>query len=302
MKYKVDFFIAGFSSSGSTAIAHYLSLHPEICFSIPKETHFFLPRTSNRIKNILTWRQYENCFSHTKDNQILGEASIYYVHFPESFNKILQHNKNAKFIILLRHPIENLISSYEQLVFTGNENASSFEEAWQLQEKRFQSNKFPPFCRDPIQLNYRKRVHLGQAVEDMLQIVPRDQVLFINFDEIRNNIETVYNKIQNFLGVSLFRLKEYPVINSRAKQRNVISKYTYLVLRRNRYFMSGVYKILRTLKKFDLDIPEVNRMFKSRNYAKVTIDEKLKDCIFDELKSDIKLLEKLSGISFSQRD
>ena len=35
------FFIVGAPRCGTTAMSTYLSGHPEVCFSVPKENHFF---------------------------------------------------------------------------------------------------------------------------------------------------------------------------------------------------------------------------------------------------------------------
>ena len=79
----VDFMIIGAMKSATTHLSEALSLHPDVCFSNPKETNFFCD--DNWRDNI---KSYQHFF---KDKATLyGEGSTNYTKHP-TFNKNI-HN------------------------------------------------------------------------------------------------------------------------------------------------------------------------------------------------------------------
>ena len=69
-----DFFIAGNSKSGTTALYHFLAQHPEVCMSNPKEPNFFatdfLHEEGVGAFDRRTCEEYQQCFSEGRDDQL----------------------------------------------------------------------------------------------------------------------------------------------------------------------------------------------------------------------------------------
>ena len=61
------FFIVGAPRAGTTAMGHYLKKHPAICFSDPKETHFFFAADDSTEPEDLK-RRYLKAFFPTSRN------------------------------------------------------------------------------------------------------------------------------------------------------------------------------------------------------------------------------------------
>ena len=116
--FKVDFFIAGAPKCGTSSLAHYLSQHPQVCFSTPKEPGYFaFNHPESRLAE--TEKEYRKSFTCTKKyKQLKGEGSTIYLYSGEAFKKIMAHNENAKIILLLRNPIDLAYSLFLQLRHT----------------------------------------------------------------------------------------------------------------------------------------------------------------------------------------
>ena len=131
---KPNFFIIGAPKCGTTSLAAWLAEHPQIYFSPTKEPHFF---NTDHKRFLNSLQSYEKLFAGaSKHHCSVGEASVWYMYSSAAVPNILEYNSDAKFIVMLRNPIEMAPSLHEELVFTGREDVNEFSEAWQLQDLR----------------------------------------------------------------------------------------------------------------------------------------------------------------------
>lgn len=104
------FLIAGVQKAGTTALAAYLSQHPNITLASKKEVHYF-DKNSRYSKNISKYYDYfEDCNDNT---MILGEATPFYLASKHGCQRIARHFPQAKMIILLREPVSRAYSEYQ---------------------------------------------------------------------------------------------------------------------------------------------------------------------------------------------
>lgn len=103
------FIIGGTQKSGTTALAAYLSLHPNISMSGRKELHFF-DKNVNYRKGI---RDYLSNFHGNGSTVIYGEATPFYIASRVACQRISAHFPNVKMIILLREPVARAYSEYQ---------------------------------------------------------------------------------------------------------------------------------------------------------------------------------------------
>lgn len=101
--------LPGAAKSGTSSLHALLDRHPDICMSRPKEPQFF---------------SFENLYSHgaAHHNQIFehtdspatvyGESSQSYLVHEKAIRRIQESLDDPKIIILLRHPLQRLISHY----------------------------------------------------------------------------------------------------------------------------------------------------------------------------------------------
>ena len=99
----------GFMKSGTTFLYYTLIHHPKIARATVKEVNFFLNQPQTGFQTGL--RQYSSHFVHNA-TQIIIDVSPKYFMRVESAEYIYQTNKNAKFIVILRDPVDRAYSHF----------------------------------------------------------------------------------------------------------------------------------------------------------------------------------------------
>jgi hypothetical protein len=97
---KPAFFIIGVPKCGTTALVSYLSEHPDIFMSEPKEPHFFADDFPHYKEFIPTVADYEKLFEDAalKSSARVGEASVWYLYFKSALKNIHAYRPDAKLI------------------------------------------------------------------------------------------------------------------------------------------------------------------------------------------------------------
>jgi hypothetical protein len=100
-------FIIGAQKCGTTSLAHWLSQHPDICFSSDKEQRFWLMYYHKG----LGWHRYTS-FKHYDNEHITmeGKPLNFHVHF--AAQRMYECFPNAKAIVIVRNPIERAYSAW----------------------------------------------------------------------------------------------------------------------------------------------------------------------------------------------
>ena len=196
---KPNFFILGAPKCGTTSLAAWLSEHPQIYLSPHKEPHFF---NTDHKRFFNTLEKYEALFSGvTRQHIAVGEASVWYLYSAAAVSNILTYTEDAKFIVMLRNPIDMAPSLHEELVFTGREDVTDFAEAWRLQETRRRGRSLPRMVWEPKYVQYGDVCKLGQQVARLFEKVPRERVKLVLLEDIAKNSRAVYRSSLEFLAV-----------------------------------------------------------------------------------------------------
>jgi len=205
------FFLVGAPRCGTTALSKYLSKHPQICFSKPKEPHFFTILLK-LLENVDIERDYiQRFFFHKTDaHQAVGEGSVSYLYSNEALETILQLNPDAKFIVNVRNPVDMIYSYHARLLKLVEEDQQDFKVAWELQALRAQGKRLPKRCHDPDLFQYKEVGSLGKYVERLFEIVGRERVHVVVFDDFAADTLTEYKKVLDFLGVGYDGRTEFP--------------------------------------------------------------------------------------------
>lgn len=106
-----DFIIIGGMKCATSTLHEQLALQPGILMSEPKEPNFF----SNDEEYIKGIEWYLSLFNEAATNDLCGESSTHYTKlptYPQTVQRLHQHCPNSKFIYVMRHPIDRLISQY----------------------------------------------------------------------------------------------------------------------------------------------------------------------------------------------
>jgi hypothetical protein len=229
-----DFFIIGAPKCGTTALSEYLRGHPKICFSHVKEPHFF----SDDFPSYKIDRSLENYmrlnFSHFRRQQhaLKGESSVYYYLSTVAVPNILRANPAAKFIYMVRNPVDLVYSFHSQMYFNSTENIPNFEIAWEKQEARISGRDIPTYCREPLLLQYREIGKLGSRLKSLQSIIPKKQLHVVIFDDFAVNSGTIYERVLRFLEVATDGRQSFPVVNEHKVARSkILSRISWSIPR-----------------------------------------------------------------------
>ena len=182
---RLDFVGVGVAKSGTSWLAACLAAHPSVCVARPKELNYFCERAiwpRYRVNNGLGPEWLAQRFSHCQADQRLGEFSPNYFCDEQAPERICQHNPECRLIFCLRHPVEVLVSFYHQ-VRRESPVPDSFEAF--LAE-------YPPI---------RQLGLFHFHTQRFLRRFPREQCLFLLFEDMQNDPAAAVKTTYSFLGV-----------------------------------------------------------------------------------------------------
>lgn len=214
---KPNFFVIGAPKCGTTSLAHWLAGHPQVFMSPVKEPHFFNTDYQRYLNSL---EGYERLFADVDRHHLaVGEASVWYLSSSEAVKNILEYNSGARFIVMLRNPIEMAPSLHEELVFTGREDVKDFPAAWVLQERRAKGQNLPRLVEDAKYVQYGAQCSLGAHMTRLYKSVPRDRVKVILLEDIASDARAVYRSVLDFLGVPDDGRATFEVVNQAKTRR-----------------------------------------------------------------------------------
>jgi hypothetical protein len=216
------FSIVGAPRCGTTSLARYLSGHSSICFSSPKEPHFFsrheLQDVSTPAGQMVIQANYlDRFFPDRSDDAVLAEGSVSYLYTPERMLPILDIWPDARFILAVRSPIEMLPSLHRRHIWNCDESEQDFARAWALVEDRRKGKNIPRTCLDPRVLDYKEIGQHGKHVRRFFDVVGRDRCFVSVFDDLAERPREQLEEILRFLELPI-ELPEQFDVHRPAKQ------------------------------------------------------------------------------------
>jgi hypothetical protein len=221
---KPNFFIIGAPKSGTTSLSVYLSEHPKIFFSNPREPQYFCTDFSEKWRPVVKKEEYLKIFSESSKHSIVGEGSTQYLRSEIAVTNILKFNPDAKFIVMIRNPIEMFSSWHSHLLNTLDEYIEDPKKAWDLQEERKEGRYIAKECRDPNFLQYGDFCKIGKQVYKFLNNVPnKENIRIVKFECFKNNTRRVYEEVLKFLKTDSDYRETFPIYakNKELKYRNL---------------------------------------------------------------------------------
>lgn len=173
--------IIGSMKSGTTSLARYLASHPDVFMSRPKEPGFFNPlRNWDRG---LDW--YESLFANARPDQARGEASTSYTMAPRVEgvpDRVKGVVPDARFVYLIRNPVDRIRSMYVHLVDRGEEQGT---------------------IREAVagRSDYLDVSRYGYQMDQWLNVFPRERFLIVSSDSLRHARVETLREIFRFIEV-----------------------------------------------------------------------------------------------------
>ena len=279
-----NFFILGAPKCATTSMSVWLRGHPDIFMPAKKEPHFF--NTDDR-QGITGLKQYEQLFSSARPrHHAIGEASVWYLSSATAVDNILRYQPDARFMVMVRNPLEMAPALHAQMVISGHENVRDFAAAWMLQEDRRYGRKLPSFGWSRRRLQYGEVCSLGAQLERLLARVSAERVAVTVLDDLCADARKEYLCILKFLGVADDGRTGFPIHNdARAsllpgfnRVLNLLGEAKYqLGMRHGLGMLESIENINQIRKQRKPVPPELRRQMASYFAADIKVLEGLLD-------------------------
>lgn len=286
MKARPNFFIIGAPKCGTTALAGWLQKHPEACVSIPKEPNFF---HEDRRPFPATLEEYESTFRHARpEHKAIGDASPRVIYSDVAFSQIRAYRPDARYILMLRNPVEMALSCHNQLIANGEQTVRDFEAAWRSDHAIDHiflgcETRSGPFM--------RMVCSLAGPVERTLREVPRERLLIILLDDLRADPAGQLERVADFLGIARGHEALFERTNAATKIHSFRVQRALKHLSRLKQRL-GITVPLRVL-------PALARMNRSEGRGTSTMSPEMREEVKAFFRSDVARLGALIGRDLS---
>ena len=236
MTRKIEAFVVGAQKCGTTALYTFLKEHPEIQMGLRKELHLFdndqIDWTNPPIREAM-----EQWYS--EDIGLRMDFTPSYMYWPNSIERIAEHNSKAKIIVMLRDPIDRAYSNWKM---EHGRNADSVDFGTAIRNGR---NRFDKVDRI---FGYVERGFYAEQLDRIYAHFPSEQILIVLQQELLDFHEDTLAKICLFLGCK-------PFVDCPPSQRIFNAKDQDTMLEVDRKYLEQVYRIpnQRLFEQYNLD-------------------------------------------------
>ncbi|HPF12209.1 MAG TPA: sulfotransferase [Flavobacteriaceae bacterium] len=213
---QVNLFLVGAMRAGSTSVATWLAAHPQIFVGPIKEPNHFIvqlpkalyepdPRFSLEtyfekefpkplhIAHVVAPVDYEKLYQNVdREQRFLLDASAAYLAYPEAPSRIHAYNPSAKILVILRNPMERMISHYKMNVGLGKEKRT-FQQIVREELAHYQNGTLRWY-------DYMAMSFYDAGLEGFKQYFK--EVMVLNFDDLKkNNPHIISKQVGSFLKI-----------------------------------------------------------------------------------------------------
>lgn len=208
MSARVDFLVAGAQKSGTSALHHFLSLHPEIGLHAPpvREPHYFSTRhIQDQSEN---YTGYHDLYTPEALSRVTGDITPIYLYLGGCLQRAHTYNPGLRIIVILRDPANRAYSQWNMERARGIESRSFLRalihEAW----VRVRDGQHMHF-------SYFQRGLYARQIKQLFAIFPRAQCLVIKHEDFEADLPGTLARVHDFLDVDRQPTPEKKRVNAR---------------------------------------------------------------------------------------
>jgi len=297
-----NFIIPGAGKSGTSSIARYLSQHPDIFISNPKEPTFFTYAESPVVFSspdkfheqiVYDVSEYKSLFSNAEQCKEIGEASTYYLALPEqtikNIKRFVPDYESMKIIIILRNPIDRAFSNYMMFNMNGWD-AIGFREAISDETIRTRlANGWSP------SYDYLEEGIYSEKVRLFLEAF--NDVRIYLYEDLQRRPEWLLADIFSFLGVDSSFVPDFSLkINASGKPK---VQWIQDLLRTDNFVRRSVRSLLKCFLPAQKRA-QVMEKLRHANLKKMSMNHEDRSYLACYYKSDIEKLKTIIGRSLHE--
>ncbi|SDF96182.1 Sulfotransferase family protein [Celeribacter baekdonensis] len=208
-------FLIGAPKCGTTAIARYIAAHPDGFIATIKEPSFW-SSDFNKASTMFELNDLDDYLALYNDTEakVILDASTGYIASEVAIEAILAFAPAAKFIVILRNPIDLAPAYHMEKVFNCYEDVADFEQAWNLQAARARGESIPPLCPEPKELQYKTMASVGSQLARVQALIPDGQLIVLFHEDLVKQPREVWLALQDFLELDDDGRTDFPSFGS----------------------------------------------------------------------------------------
>ena len=201
------FLVIGAAKSGTTALHHYLSQHPDCYLPPSQEPSFFAfegTRPNFRGPNgmpasvntgaVTALDDYLALFRDGEGRPARGEVSPVYLYWPGTAERIKRYVPDVKLCAILRHPVERAYSSFMHAMREDKEPLGDFAAGLGAEPQRIAQNW-------GFLWRYADMGRYSQQLRRYYDVFPSSQIKVVLYDDLQRDARALCSELQAFIGV-----------------------------------------------------------------------------------------------------
>lgn len=181
-----DFYIIGAMKAGTTSLYTLLDSHKQIHFGSSEDVYSKEPGYFSRDERFQRGPEwYLEIYKEANENQLIGDASTCYSRWPffkNTVERIFSVTPNAKFIYIIREPVQRTYSHYRHRMLV-LDKITTFSEYIDSDEEMMCASDY------------------ALQIKQYLKYFKRSQLHFLTLDQLKNHPNESINNICKFLNI-----------------------------------------------------------------------------------------------------
>ncbi|MEQ9063192.1 MAG: sulfotransferase domain-containing protein [Vicingaceae bacterium] len=214
---KVGAFIIGAQKAGTTSLFNHLALHSNLLTAKVKELNYFSSDKNFEKGTFWYHRQFGPNWikSLLQSNATYLDATPEYLYYPQVARRIKEYNPKARFIVLLRNPIDRAFSAwnmFKNLHEIGLDETEKYirfydQEVYSALYRLLSTPEFPSFIESieselksqSIEPSFLKRGLYARQLKPYFELFSKESIMVIEENEFRENTRFVLDRCTDHL-------------------------------------------------------------------------------------------------------
>jgi len=235
----INLHIIGAQKSGTSALAHFIDQHSDAFVVKGKEAHVFDNPLFLKSNTKMHWanKRFEQVLNDYQNQTVCCDATPITMFDTQFLTHCFNYNPQAKFIVLLRDPVQRAISHYNMSKGRLEETLNPLL-AFILESKRLKLSNSWQFNSARRTQSYLRRGLYSKQLQTLYKIVPHKQVLVLFNEDLRENHQGTMSSVFKFLSIQDQDIPQQSVFESERQVLKPLQKSAYAAakLYANLYF------------------------------------------------------------------
>lgn len=197
-----NLFVVGAPKCGTTSLIRYLGHNPDVFVPAKKEPAFLAADFQHRNK-IADASEYASLYANAGHRRYACDGSTFYLYSRSAAQSIHARCPQARIVILLRKPADQIVSMFRHNIRRGNEDQKDLDRALALQPARALGRDLPHLAKSPDVLQYEAIADYAPQIERYMAVFPRDQIHIELFEDFVADTPAAMDRVFRFLNLAV---------------------------------------------------------------------------------------------------